>query len=385
MKEVTETAPQPSSSRLIPVDALRGLIMIFMALDHATYFAVKAHSSEYWGLPLPQYQSPLAFITRFVTHPCAPGFFFLLGLSMVFFAESRRGLGWSNKKIRRYFLWRGLLLIVLQLFVENIAWLLGPAEETAPGSTEPILMFLGVLYALGLSMILCAWFLRLRSSILAAAGLAAILMTQFLTPGAESVSRLYHPLLRAILIPGQTSFFMVKYPVIPWLGVALLGMALGKQMARDPRRAFRLAFLFGGGALVLFPVFRFIGWPLGDFHAPVGSGWIAFLNLTKYPPSLAFLLVTLGIDLLLLALLSRSEKLLEQWGKPLLVFGRTALFFYIAHLYVYGLIGLPFPSGLPFGGMYLFWLGGLVLLYFLCSRYARFKAHKAPDSIWRMF
>ncbi len=144
---------------------------------------------------------------------------------MVFFAESRRGFGWPEAKIRRYFLLRGLLLVVLQLFVENTAWLLGPAKETAPGSTEPILMFLGVLYALGLSMILCAWLLRLPSSILAAAGLAAILITQFLTPGAESVSRLYNPLLRAILIPGQTGFFIVKYPVIPWLGVALLGMA----------------------------------------------------------------------------------------------------------------------------------------------------------------
>ena len=162
-------------------------------------------------------------------------------------------------------------------------------------------------------------------------------------------------------------------------------MALGRKMARDPRRAFRLAFLFGTGALVLFPVVRSIGWPLGDFHPPAGSGWVAFLNLTKYPPSLAFLLVTLGIDLFSLALLSRGEKILEQWGKPLLVFGRTALFFYIVHLYIYGLSGLPFPNGIPFGWMYLFWLGGLVLLYYLCSWYAWFKARKAPDSVWRMF
>jgi uncharacterized membrane protein len=69
---------QPSSSRLIPVDALRGLIMIFMALDHAGYFVARVHISDWWGIPLPQYSSPLAFLTRFVTHPCAPGFFFLL-------------------------------------------------------------------------------------------------------------------------------------------------------------------------------------------------------------------------------------------------------------------------------------------------------------------
>jgi len=380
-------ASQPSSSRLIPVDALRGLIMIFMALDHASYFLAKVHLSEWWGIPLPQYTSSLAFLTRFVTHPCAPGFFFLLGLSMVFFAESRHRLGWSNAQIRRYFLWRGLLLITLQLFIENVAWALVPAaaKETTPGSTELIFIYLGVLYALGLSMIICAWLLRLRPSIMMGAGLVAVLMTQFLTPGSGSVSRLYHPLLRAILIPGQTGFLRVKYPVIPWLGVALLGMALGRKMVRDPQRAFRLAFLFGSGALVLFPIVRVIGRPLGDFHSPANSGWIAFLNLTKYPPSLAFILVTLGIDLLLLALLSRMEETLQRWGKPLLVFGRTALFFYLVHLYIYGLTGLAFPNGIPFGWMCLLWLGGLVLLYFLCSRYARFKAQKATNSIWRMF
>jgi uncharacterized membrane protein len=376
---------QSSSSRLIPVDALRGLIMIFMALDHASYFLARVHPADWWGIPLQRYPSSLAFLTRFVTHPCAPGFFLLLGLSMVFFAESRRRLGWSDGRIRRYFLWRGLVLIGLQLFAENIAWALVPLQETVPGKTGPLLIFLGVLYALGLSMIICGWLLRLRPSILMGAGVAAVLMTQFLTPGAESVSRLYNPLLRAILIPGQTGFLRVKYPVIPWLGVALLGMALGRKMARDPRRAFRLAFLLGAGALALFSIVRFIGWPVGDFHPPAGPGWIAFLNLTKYPPSLAFILLTLGIDLLLLGLLSRKEEILERWGKPLLVFGRTALFFYIVHLYVYGLTGLAFPKGIPFGWMYLFWLGGLVPLYFLCSWYARFRARKGPESVWRMF
>ena len=378
-------APQPSSSRLIPVDALRGLIMIFMALDHTSYFLTRAHPADWWGIPLQHYPSPLVFLTRFVTHPCAPGFFFLLGLSMVFFAESRRGLGWPDGRIRRYFLWRGLILIGLQLFAENIAWALVPLQETAPGKTSLIFMYLGVLYALGLSMIICGWLLRLRSSILIGAGVVAVLMTQFLTPGprAYPVSTILFSGLSSFLV--RQAFLRVKYPVIPWLGVALLGMALGRKMARDPRRAYRQAFLFGTGAVVLFPIVRFIGWPVGDFHPPAGSGWIAFLNLTKYPPSLAFILVTLGIDLLLLAFLSRREETLERWGKPLLVFGRTALFFYIVHLYVFGLTGLALSKAIPLGWMYLFWLGGLVLLYFLCSWYARFKAQKAPSSIWRMF
>jgi len=218
-----------------------------------------------------------------------------------------------------------------------------------------------------------------------AAGAAAVLLTQFLTPGSEDVSRLYHPFLRVILIPGQTGVGIVKYPIIPWLGVALLGMALGRKMVRDPKGAFRLAFLFGAGALVLFPVVRIIGTPVGDFHPPADSGWIAFLNLTKYPPSLPFLLLTLGIDLLILGLLSRSEETLKRFGKPLLAFGRAALFFYIVHLYVFALTGLALSKAVPLGWMVLFWASGLVLLYFLCSWYARFKAQKAPDSLWRMF
>ena len=385
MKETAESALQPSSSRLIPLDALRGLIMIFMALDHASYFIARVHVSDWWGIPLPQYSNSPAFLTRFVTHPCAPGFFFLLGLSMVFFADSRRRLGWPEGKIRRYFLRRGLILIALQFFAENIAWALLPIPETPPGGTGQIFLYLGVLFALGTSMIICGWLLRLHTSILVGAGAAGVFLTQLLIPGPESVSRLYHPFLRALLIPGQTGGGLVKYPVIPWLGVALLGIALGRRMIRDPKGAFRLAFLSGAGALVLFPIVRFIGWPVGDFHPPAGPGWIAFLNLTKYPPSLAFLLVTLGIDLLLLAFLSRREEILKRFGKPLLVFGRTALFFYVIHLYIFALIGLAFPKGGTLGWTYFFWAGGLVILYFLCSRYARFKARNAPDSLWRMF
>lgn len=376
---------QPPSSRLLAVDGLRGLIMIFMAVDHASFFVAKIHPSDWWGVPLPRYPGALAFFTRFVSHPCAPGFFLLLGLSMFFFAESRRRLGWPEWRIRRYFLWRGLILIVFQLFVENPAWLLGPSEANVPGSPGPIWIYLGVLYALGLSMILGSFLLRLPAWILTGAGLAAILATQLLTPGAESSSRLFHPFLRAVLIPGQTGFLLVKYPVLPWLGVALLGMALGMMMARDRERAYRRILLLAAGALSLFPIVRLIGWPLGDFHAPAGSGWIAFLNLTKYPPSLAFLLITLGADLLLLALLSRNDEVLARWGKPLLVFGRTALFFYVVHLYLFGLAGLAFPQGTSLGWMYLIWSAGLVLLYSLCSWYGRFKARKAPDSIWRFF
>ncbi len=378
-------AGQATSSRLLPVDALRGLIMILMAVDHASFFVAKVHPSDWWGIPLPRYESAFAFLTRFVSHPCAPGFFLLLGLSMSLFAGSRRLTGWPEGRIRRYFLWRGLILIAFQLFVENPAWLLGPATGAAPGVVGPVKIYLGVLYALGMSMIIGSFFLRLPAWVLTGGGLTAILFTQLSIPGPESAAHLHDPLLRALLIPGQTGILIVKYPVVPWLGVALLGMALGMVMARDPRRAYRRFLWLGAGALALFTVVRLAGGPLGDFHPPAGPGWIDFLNLTKYPPSLAFLLVTLGIDLLLLAFLSRNDASLARPGHPLIVFGRTALFFYIVHLYIYGLAGLAFPKGLSLAWMYPFWLAGLALLYCLCSGYARFKARLTPESVWRMF
>jgi hypothetical protein len=106
--------------------------------------------------------------------------------------------------------------------------------------------------------------------------------------------------------------------------------------------------------------------------------------VTKYPPSLVFLLLTLGIDLLLLALLSRSDSLLGQ-RSPLLIFGQVALFFYIVHLYLYALSGFAFPDGAGLGITYIAWLLGLMLLYPLCRWYGRFKAQAAPGSIWRFF
>jgi hypothetical protein len=110
-----------------------------------------------------------------------------------------------------------------------------------------------------------------------------------------------------------------------------------------------------------------------------------FFNLTKYPPSLEFMLLTLGVDLLLVFLLSKVETQLQSWGTFLVLFGSTALFFYIAHLYLYALMGLAFPNGTSFGLMYCLWFAGLVLLYPLCLWYRRFKEQKLPDSVWRFF
>ena len=126
----------PLGARLPALDTLRGLLMVLMALDHARGFIARDHPSEFWGMVLPHYEHAVPFITRLVTHLCAPGFFFLLGIGMTLLAESRRRLGWSDGRITGYFLHRGMLLILMQLLIENPAWLVGMLGASVPTETH---------------------------------------------------------------------------------------------------------------------------------------------------------------------------------------------------------------------------------------------------------
>jgi uncharacterized membrane protein len=374
--------------RLTPLDALRGLIMILMTIDHANYFIARQHPvGEFWGIALPHYDTMMSFLTRFVTHPCAPGFFFLMGVSMILFAESRRNLGWSEGKIMRHFLIRGALLLFLQQFAENPAWFLGPVYLIkAPGGDGPVWFHIGVLFGLGATMIIGALLLRLNAMTLICLGTITTIISQILVPDPSKSDYLYSPLLRLMLIPGQTGMIQVFYPILPWLGVVLFGIAFGKWIVLDVKRTYRKALIIGIIFMLLFVVVRIAG-GFGNIHPPESSGVIDFLNVIKYPPSIAFILIMLGINLLIIFFLSRTGAGLEQWGKPLLVFGRAALFFYIVHLYIYSLMGLLFAAkgGTNLLVMYLLWAGGLILLYPLCKWYGNFKRGNPADSLWRFF
>jgi len=374
--------------RLIPLDALRGLIMILMAVDHANFFISRTHpTGEFWGIPLPHYESALAFLTRFITHFCAPGFFLLMGVSMILFAESRRTKDWTTARIRRYFIIRGLILLLLQLSVENPAWLLGPVDPlNPPGGGGRVWFHFGVLSCLGMAMIFWAFWYQLKPAAILSLSAAAVLITQVLTPDPSQAPRLFSPGLRILLIPGKTGSLQVFYPFIPWLGCAGLGLILGQWLQANPRRAYRKTLAWGVLFLVLFIGVRILG-GFGNIHAPASFSWMDFLNVTKYPPSLAFLFLTLGFDLILLYVFSLAGNRIQNCGKPLLVFGRTALFFYILHFYLFGAMGSLFAakggSGIPL--MYIFWLLGLIILYPLCFYYWSFKQKKDPASVWRFF
>ena len=379
--------------RLFGLDAHRGLIMVVMAIDHASYFIARSHSMEIWGAPLPVYPDAFWFWTRWVTHLCAPGFFFLMGTGMTLFAGARLAHGWTEGQITRFFVLRGLLLVVLQIVVEDPAWMFGDLSAAhgaeiirggpMPGGGTDGLIYLGVLFALGAAMVF--WSIGRRASpwLIASISLAAVATTQLFTPGPDHAQALYPVFLRVLLIPGHTNVCVVLYPVVPWLGVTGFGLLFGRLVRTDARAAARTA---GWSALALLLLFLAVraGGALGNLNdAP--SGWMGFLNVVKYPPSLSFLAITLSINLALISLWPWAETCLRRASHPLLVFGRAALFFYLFHLWIYGIIGLFFRSGCGLATMYLFWLVGLALLYPACSLYNRFKQRKPLDSVWRFF
>jgi uncharacterized membrane protein len=385
--------PALKSARILSLDAQRGLIMVLMAIDHAAFFVAKHHPGEFWGLPLPQHPNWLSFMTRHVSHLCAPGFFLLMGAGIVLFGESRRVRGWSESRIARHFVVRGVVLLLVQQLIENPAWIIGSIvpnpdawyfPPNIPGETGPLILVLAVLTALGVSLIAVGLLQRFPGWLLGLLGIGLIILSQAMVPDAALARAPLSPAQRLTFAPGQTGILLVMYPIVPWLGAALLGAALGKALAHDRDRALRLVPLAGLGLVTLFLVLRFLG-GFGNTHPWDGSGAMNFLNMTKYPPSIVFLSFAIGTNLLLIGLFERLTPAVERYGGWLLTFGRTALFFYILHIWLYMLLGLPFRNGTGFGVMYMIWAIGLLLLLPLCRRYEHFKADKPPESVWRLF
>ncbi len=368
------------TTRLFPLDALRGLIMVLMALDHANHFVAQQHSpGEYWGGSFPGYTGALPFLTRLVTHLAAPGFFFLMGAGMMLFAQSRRQAGWDKWRIRRHFWLRGLLLILLQFLIVNLAWAWSPGGWVVD-------VYVGVLFALGGTMILGSFLLGLRTAPLLLLTAVFIPLTQLLVPDPQLWGRMPAALLPQLLLwPGGDNGLWSNYPLLPWLPLVTFGLAYGRALRSAAARVWRATLWLSLIFLAAFFLLRITG-AAGNIRPPAGEGWIPFFNLVKYPPSLTFLLLTMGVNLLLLWLFSRTGEQARRLLAPLVVFGRVPLFFYIAHLFLYAALGhLLAPRGTTIPRMLFFWLGGLLILYPLCLAYGRFKQTRPPQSLWRFF
>jgi len=366
--------------------------MVLMALDHASFFIAKTHSSEFWGTAMPRYDSVMPFLLRAVTHLCAPGFFLLMGVGMALFIVGRIREGWGNWRVTRFFLIRGALLIAFQQFLENPAWYLGSLGTATgaftfrggpiPGGGASSKLYLGVLYGLGSTMIVWGLLFRLPTFAVIAVSITAICLTQVVVSEFADPRVVYSPFLRVLLIPGHTDEWMVFYPTIPWMGITGLGIVLGRLLQDHRAGVARGLWISGAGALVFFVIIRLFD-GFGNFHR-AEPGWIGFFNLTKYPPDLTFLLLTIGIDLLLLRLWIWIESRNPSGGRTIAVFGSSPLFFYITHLYLYALMGCAFPHGMGLVQMLLVWIAGLLILYPLCLWYGRFKQSRPTDSLWRL-
>jgi uncharacterized membrane protein len=378
-------APVPSPARpprTQSIDLLRGLVMVLMVLDHARDF--------FWGFrfratDLTQTTVPL-FFTRWITHFCAPTFVLLAGLGAYLYGQ-RHG----RAAVTRYLLTRGLWLVLLELTVIRLCWIPDPGYH---------LTVLQVIWVLGWSMVALAALHRLPLPALIAIG-AALVGGHNLLDGLDhqklgALDWLWTILHRGGVLnpfPGRRVF--VSYPLLPWIGVMALGYALGPiyQRPADERR--RVLLRLGLGACVAFVALRALniyGDPMQWTHQARGPVWTAlsFLNCQKYPPSLLFVLMTLGPALCLLAWFEGGITL-----RPLVVFGRVPLLFYVGHLLLlrytslplgvnrWGLAALRPPPGhagspeYPLPVTYLAWFLSLLLLYPLCRWFAALKARRS--------
>ena len=380
-------------ARYQSVDALRGLIMMIMAIDHASALIARQHASEFWAGAMSAYSSAFPFLTRWITHVCAPGFFFLMGAGVYWFAAARQEAGWSQATAMRRTVLRGFaLFLTAQVFETPVMFLQGllkPAKVSlnqisSPPPNDGTALYWGLitLSGLGLVLMVCGLLLRLRPWIWLLVSALCLLATNSLLPASGKPAGWWEAVL---LTPGLAQHLIVIYPVIPWLAGAAAGMYFGYWWRGNPVQANRRVWILGAVLLVAGLAVRAAGgW--GNIRLPRDAGWIEFFNNVKYPPSLVFWTVSLGLDLLLLGLLIRLPEKVKSERSPLIVFGQTPLFFYLAHFYLLAIFAFAFfrePASLE--GMYAVWAVALVVLYPICAWYRKFKMTKPRESLWRLF
>lgn len=367
-------APEPRP-RVAVLDLLRGLVMVLMALDHSRAFL--GGGTDPLDLAT---TTPAWFLTRWVTHFCAPVFVALAGLSAALYAR-RVGV----EVARRFLVSRGLWLILLEVTVVNFCWQFSFYHVS-----------LLVIWALGASMITLAVTIRLHR-------LAPLLLGLVVLLGHDLLSGIDPADMGSMALPWGLALAPygfsigslpvgVSYPFLPWAGLMALGWASAPWLMGDGEVRPRRAIALGLGLLAAFVLLRSLGL-YGDPRPWTAQerGWsytmLSFLDCAKYPPSLHFLLMTLGPALLLLPLLERVGRHLA----PLLqVFGRVPLFFYLLHIPLIHLgarlwsLATLGPDGhldQDLGRVYQGWVLVLVLLWPLCQAWGRHKAAH-PERWW---
>lgn len=378
-------------TRLDSIDILRGLVMVIMAIDHVRDYFSNAHTP-----PMDVAHTWAAlFFTRWITHFCAPVFVFLAGTGAYLYGSRGR----TPQQLARFLWTRGLWLVFLELTFLKMAW---------GFSWNPDRFALIVIWAMGWSMILLSAAIRLPVRAVGAIGIGIILLHDAFTGVRANtfgpLAWLWTVLFGRGEIPlGSHSRVLVEYAIVPWFGVMAAGYAAGVLFQWEPARRRQTLRRIGLAAIALFLVLRATNLygnprPWSVNPDPVRS-LFSFLNCAKYPPSLLYLLMTLGPALLLLSYLSdRSRPLL----RPLLVFGRVPLFYYVLHIvllhsvaailavrqfgsapWMFAGIPVTLPGAKPdpawgydLGWVYLFWIVIVASLYPACAWFARLKERR---------
>lgn len=384
--------PETKPARLDSIDLLRGIAMAVMALDHVRdYF----HSARFDPLDLRQ-TTPILFFTRWITHHCAPAFVFLAGTG----AFLSLGRGKTRADLSTFLVTRGLWLVFLELTVVRFGWMFNFDYSWA---------FVQVIWAIGWSMICLAGLIFLPRWGIAAVAFGMIgLHNAFdsvdpATLGAFGwVWQVLH--VQSPILYGEGKVFFIAYPLIPWIGVMAAGYLFGSLLQKEegPRR--KTLYILGFGLIGGFIVLRATNL-YGDPHpwsvqATGVNTILSFIDTHKYPPSLLYLMMTLGPAIAVLPLLERWKGGLPNF---LTAFGRVPLFYYVIHIYLIHLcaliaaviMGMNVSRFLtdPFGGegwpatygfslpfVYLIWLGIVIALYYPCRWFADVKRRR--KEVW---
>ena len=373
---------QNRKPRIISIDILRGLVMVLMTLDHVRSFFSNA---DFNPLDLTQTNIPL-FLTRWITHLCAPTFVFLAGIGA--YLSLKRGQ--TKQELCQFLLLRGLWLVFLDLTVVRFSWRFDLSYSFSAA---------GVLWAIGWSMIFLAAIIYLPTRTIAAIGILLIVGHNLLdNVQAEQLGNIgwvwtiLHERKMVEPIPGFR--FFILYPLIPWIGVIAVGYAFGTLFEMEKSRRLQLLRKIGLGMIVAFITIRAINiygdpnpWSIQPNFAYT---LLFFIDCNKYPPSCLYLLMTLGLAILLLYWLEKTK---IRYFKPLIILGQQPLFFYVIHIYLIHITAIllalsrygieifnfspfswkPKEFGYNLAIVYLVWLLTTFLLYVICDWFAQYK------------
>lgn len=384
-----------TKKRIESIDILRGIAMVIMALDHARdFFHINANIDDPLNLAT---TTPVLFFTRYITHFCAPIFVFLSGTSI--YLQSLRK---TKNELSAFLIKRGLWLIFAEFVIIAFAWTFDPLFHILP---------MGVIWAIGISMVILGLIIRLPYNFILVSGLIIVFGHNLLDiPEAATGFKagfwwdLFH---HGYFVPysfAPNHFVIIIYPFIAWTGLMMLGYCAGIFFTSKFTTAQRskITARIGFGLILFFIVVRFIniyGDPVPWTEQKNGLLTIfSFLKVNKYPPSLLYMSITIGVAFLMLSLL---ENIKNRFTNIMVVYGRTAFLYYILHLYLIHIIAtilffvkgqhtvqeainsmskLPFlfvipGEGVGLGIAYVIWAALVIALYPVCKWYDKYKTN----------